>query len=842
MGNHASSVPELLAPAGDWLCAKAAVANGADAVYFGLDCGFNARARATSFALGDLPDLLTFLHQCGVRGYVTLNTLTFSDELPALEAIVRQIAGAGADAVLVQDLGLVQLCRRLAPDLAIHASTQMSLSSAEGIAVAERLGIERIVLARELSIDEIVQIGQQTSVPLEVFVHGALCISYSGQCLASQALGRRSANRGQCAQACRLPYELVCDRRTVELGNKKYLLSPQDLAAHDLVPELIEAGVAALKIEGRLKQAEYVASITRRYRQAIDAAVAGRPLCLTPDQVQEMAISFSRGFSTGWLRACDDKALVPATSSAKQGVLVGTVRGVSKGRVSVDLCGQLRAGDGIVFQGDRAAGIEAGGRVFAIYRDGRRITGIVTSGLVELTLHRAGHAKRRFWPGQQIWKNDDPALTRRWRHSFAGDIRGRERPLEIAVSAAIGESLCLEAQAKGLPTVACSSAEPLAPATRHPVTREFLEQQLGRLGGSGFVLVRLRATIAGAPMVPLSLLGKLRREMIDKLRAAREEACRTVPVEVMSEPVVPQLRNQIERPVNLPMPQLLGLCRSLPQLRTALTLDLPVVYVDFRDLRAYREAVELAHGCGAQIYLATPRMHKPGELDILQALIHQQADGILARNLASLDFFVRQGVPTVADSSLNAANELTVDCLHRQGAMRVTASYDLDDGQLLAMARRAPAATLEVVVYQHLPMFHTEHCVFSALLTPGTNKQNCGRPCARHEIRLRDRVGAEHLLTADIGCRNTLFQAEARSRARAVGQLLRAGVRHFRVELLLDDGAGQLRQHVDRFRKLLAREHGGLPDTPLSSQASARIADSEESGTTDEQVVPHRDS
>ena len=209
--------------------------NGADAVSFGLDGAFTARARAAGFAADDLPEVLAFLHRAGTRGYVTLNTLAFSDELDPLEAIGRQIAEAGADGVLVQDIGLLSMIRRIAPSLPIHASTQMTLTSAECIRAIEDLGIERVVLPRELSVREIARIREQTTVELETFVHGAICVAYSGQCLTSESLGGRSANRGQCAQACRQPYELVCDGRNVDLAGRKYLLSPQDLAAYALL-------------------------------------------------------------------------------------------------------------------------------------------------------------------------------------------------------------------------------------------------------------------------------------------------------------------------------------------------------------------------------------------------------------------------------------------------------------------------------------------------------------------------------------------------------------------------------------------------------------------------------
>ena len=230
---------------------------------------------------------------------------------------MREVAAAGVDAVLVQDLGLVRLIRAICPELPIHASTQMTLTSSQTIAAGPGAGRAAGGAGPRVSVDEIRRIRSETTMPLEVFVHGALCVAYSGQCLTSESLGGRSANRGQCAQACRLPYDLVCDGKDVDLGEQKYLLSPQDLAAYDLVPQLIEAGVCSFKIEGRLKTPEYVANIMRHYRQAIDAAMAGRPVEFTPRDVEEMELSFSRGFSHGWLDGCDHKLLVPAASSVQ---------------------------------------------------------------------------------------------------------------------------------------------------------------------------------------------------------------------------------------------------------------------------------------------------------------------------------------------------------------------------------------------------------------------------------------------------------------------------------------------------------------------------------------------
>jgi putative protease len=819
-----------LAPARDRDCVRAAIENGADAVYFGLQVGFNARDRAVNFAIEELPDVMALLHQRGMRGYVTLNTLAFPSELPMVEKTVRTLAETGVDAVLVQDLGVLQLVRAVCPDLAIHASTQMSLTSAECINVAERLGVERIVLARELAIDEIRAIRSRTHVPLEVFVHGALCVAYSGQCLTSESLGGRSANRGQCAQACRLPFDLVCDGRDVDLGQVKYLLSPQDLAAFDLIPQLIDAGVSALKIEGRLKTAEYVANVTRHYREAIDTALAGRPVQFTPRQIEEMELSFSRGFSPGWLLGNDHKRLVPGKSSANRGVLLGEVTQVRGQRVQVRLSRGIKAGDGITFEGDRLAGLEQGGRVWAVYQGGRRLEAPVDQGLVELTFVREAVDFDQLWPGQQIWKTDDPELARRIRRSYTDADPQRRVPVTMRVRAAVGEPLDVQARTATGATCEVQSDEPLPAARQHPVTRELLEEKLGRLGGTVHELEKLEAEIIGSPMVPMSVLGKVRARLKELLDAA---GVALPPRRIAPPPVLERLRAENRTGLGQAAhvdasgrdatglgetglrgaspdlePQLRILCRTLAQLETALSCGERDLQVEFPDIRQYAQAVPLAHASQAQIYLATPRMQKPNEVGLFRAIARHGADGILVRNLGGLAFYGAEGLPCVADFSLNAANDLAVHELRRLGALRVTASYDLNRDQLLDMVAAGPPQWLEVVVHQHMPLFHMEHCVFCALLSPGTNHTNCGRPCDDHEVRLRDRLGLEHLLQADVGCRNTLYNAVAQSGAEVVPELLAAGVRHFRVELL-EENADQVRETIGLYRDLLAGRLSG---------------------------------
>jgi putative protease len=786
-----------LAPAGDRICLLAAVENGADAVYFGL-ARHNARMRAHNFDGAELAEVMALLHHRGVKGYVTLNTLVFTAELGDLEAAVREAALAGVDALIVQDLGLVRLIRAIAPDLEIHGSTQMSVTSEEGVDLARDLGCSRVILARELSLAEIARIRRATDLPVEVFVHGALCVAYSGQCLTSEALGGRSANRGECAQACRMPYEIVCDGRSVELENIQYLLSPRDLAAYDLVPRLIDLGVASLKIEGRLKSPEYVANITRHYRTAIDAAWTGRPVEFTPRDIREMELSFSRGFSHGFLDGNNHKVLVRGDYSKKRGIDLGVVESVTGSGIRMSAKAPVKPGDGLALDGDKGKGrIEQGGRVYEVIHLGRPMEGERPSedggfaGPVELRFGRESVDLRRVAIGQRVWKTDDPELTRRLRRTFEGPP-SRKVSLDIEVSAITGEPLRIAGRTATGQGVVVESTEALGRAESRPADESLFRAQLGRLGGTIYELGHVEATISGEPMVPMSLLNRLRRELVERLD---EAASSTSPRSIAAEPVLPSLLAPIasekarERPAtgDTTRARLAVLCRRTEQIEAAVAQGIGTVYADYQDIKEYHNAVEAAHTGGASIYLATPRIEKPGEANLFKYLAGRGADGILVRNAGGMRYCSEHGIPFVADFSMNAANPLTVELLRSRGAVRVTASYDLNVDQLVDLLDATPGSWLEVVVHQRIPMFHMEHCVFCAFLSPGTDATNCGRPCDHHDVKLRDRVGAEHPLKADVGCRNTLFNAVPQTAAEYLPRLLSHGATHLRVEFLDED-------------------------------------------------------
>src|SRR5919206_2121304 len=325
--------PELMSPAGYWPQLKTAIEAGADAVYFGLT-HFTARAKV-GFGLSELPEVMQTLHARGVKGFVTFNTLVFDHELLEAEEALAAIAEAGADAIIVQDVGIAQLAKRIAPGLEVHGSTQMSVTSAQGAELAKQCGCARVVLGRELSLSDIERIAQATDIDLEVFVHGALCVSYSGQCFSSEAWGGRSANRGQCAQACRLAYDLIVDGQLRPLGDARYLLSPGDLYALHHLPEIVRLGVSALKIEGRYKDADYVALTTQAYRKGVDEAWADLPLSISRQEELRLEKVYFRGLGPYFISGTNHQAVVNGRSPRHRGVLMGRVGRVLDGSIVI---------------------------------------------------------------------------------------------------------------------------------------------------------------------------------------------------------------------------------------------------------------------------------------------------------------------------------------------------------------------------------------------------------------------------------------------------------------------------------------------------------------------------
>jgi putative protease len=754
--------PEVMSPAGYWPQLRAAIDAGADSVYFGLK-HFTARAKV-GFQLEELPEIMRTLHGRGVKGYVTFNTLIFEHELKEAARSIAAIAEAGADALIIQDVGVAELAHQIAPQIEIHASTQMSITSAEGARLAQRFGVSRVTLARELSLQEIRAIRAETDCELEIFVHGALCVAYSGQCFSSEAWGGRSANRGQCAQACRLPYEMIVDGELRPLGDVRYLLSPGDLYALHQVPEIAKIGISALKIEGRYKDADYVALVTRAYRKAVDE------LPVTPQEELQLQQVYSRGLGPYFISGTNHQAVVQGRAPRHRGVCMGRVTRVLADRVLIEPDGThniapLKAGDGLVFDA-------ADWRSPQEQEEGGRLYQVVSVSPRTLELHFANGAVnfKRIRTGDLVWRTHDPDLDK-----AISQLPVRKQQVRVQVKAHEGQPLKTDWILSKI-RITVNSTEPLGKAQTHALNVDRLRDQFSRLGNTPYELTGIEFDLAGSPFAPVSLLNQIRRQAVEALMSA-QAASKAVVIHPPEWPLFKPVEPRETEPISLHL-----LVRTKEQLDAAIELRPASITLDFLDLYGLKPSVERVKESGIPVRVAAPRILKPGEeriVDFLQRL----ACPILVRSTGLLELLKnRAELELTGDFSLNAANSLTAATFLKLGLHRVTPTHDLNAEQVSDLAQRVGGAVIEAIAYQHLPVFHTEHCVFCRFLSTGTSYKDCGRPCEKHRVEVRDTSGRSHPVIADIGCRNTVFGAEAQEASAHVESWLRAGIRHFRLE------------------------------------------------------------
>jgi putative protease len=431
---------------------------------------------------------------------------------------------------------------------------------------------------------------------------------------------------------------------------------------------------------------------------------------------------------------------------------------------------------------------------------------------------RASVNPERVMPGTRVFKTDDPRLNAELRSTFAGvgSAPGRV-PVFLRITGRVGERLCVQAGAEfpngALPQCVVESSLPLVAARTRPLTQAVAEEQMGRLGGTPFHLAGLHFEVEDGVMLPLSELNRMRRELVDVMPGpwgVRPDAAGNFPV-VSAVPRVAEAAVVTEEEAAVAAPQLTVLCRSLEQIEVALECGVKTIYADFEDIRRGAQAVALVRAGegGSRLLLATPRIQKAGEEGFFKVIERAEPDGVLIRNLGAIRYFSsRPHLVRVGDFSLNVANPLTADFFMSHGLQRLTVSYDLNLPQVVDLVRGAPPSWFEVTLHQHMPMFHMEHCVFAAFMSQGRDYTDCGRPCEKHRVELRDRVGQLHPLLADVGCRNTLFRGQAQTGARFYSELKTNGIRHFRVELLRENAAGT-RTILEAYQRLLAGADDG---------------------------------
>jgi U32 family peptidase len=802
-------VPELLSPAGSLDAARAAIANGADAIYLGAE-RFNARDDGAQLTLEELDQACRLAHSRGARVYLTLNTLIKPAELADALALLGECIDRGIDAVIVQDLGLVRLVRRIYPALEIHGSTQMTVHDAAGAGVLEKLGVKRVVLARENTMDDIRAI--RSAVPglaLESFVHGALCISYSGQCLMSGMISERSANRGSCAQSCRKDYSLTnsITGATLDTG---FLISARDLAAHEHLEDLAEAGVRTLKVEGRKKKPEYVATVTRSYRAFLDQIAKGehvQPLAHTGDLVQ----IFSRGFTGGMYGGRAGRDYITRDQPDNRGVDIGVVTGWSRGGLFVELSTALESGDGIALE--PPAGEQ--GTV-----TGFSVTSARTLSTRDGITRQVIDARMPVPNGWRVIRTSHAALLARARESFAAlaaPARGRKTRVDVRAFGSAGSPLKLLFAADG-EEVDVRTEIALVPANKRALDQTQLREQLGRMGETPFALGSIddRALAAGL-FIPVSEINGLRQRAIEQLLVRRDWVRQTLQAERAADIehaiAAPHVALQTA-PQTAPFALAADVCRiedayaAADAGATEISLD-PFLRHPLPPVTRVSALASALAARGISFRLRTPTIVRPAErkhLDKWLAL----GTPILTGHLGLLAELAVEGRDVVGDYALNCFNQHTASELFALGATRLVLSVELTGDEIAQVTAPRRGRGFDTLIYGRPEGMTIEHCVLSAAFD--REPTTCRDLCVRDHplVQITDPAGYTFPVATDSACRNRLLHSRPIEGSEFLPRLWSTGIRGYRMLFNLPgDPVGEI---TSRYREALeALAEGAVP-------------------------------
>ncbi|MDR3592897.1 MAG: DUF3656 domain-containing protein [Negativicutes bacterium] len=806
---------ELLAPAGSLDAFTAALESGADAIYLGGQM-FGARHYAANFTDEELATAVRDAHLRGVNVYVTVNILLDDSEIPVLIPYLRHLYAIGVDALIVQDLGVARLARRVTPGLPLHASTQTTVHNLAGVKFMAQLGFSRVVMARELSLEDIRHICRHSPIGVETFIHGALCICYSGQCLMSSMIGGRSGNRGRCAQPCRLPYSLVdaAGRDVLAPADAgEYLLSPKDFCTIEKLPDLIDAGVVSFKIEGRMKRPEYVAVVVDSYRRAIDAYLADKATYIVPaEDPKNMAQVFNRGFTTGFLEGRPGKDMMSDRRPNNRGTHIGRVLAYHHKERTVDikLDEPLATGDIIEFW------VKVGGRtnvpVSSLKLDGQATDYAPAGAVVTVTADKPVRA------GDRVFKTHDNTLMEKAKTFFAGASPVRRIPLAVLVEAAEGRPLRITLTDPDGNVGRGETAFLAEKALKRPLDEATVAKQVGRLGTTIFDMAELECRIDGTVMVPVSEINEARRQAVEALESAR-----LAPFDRPSLPDVP-VRELFSLPPQRPQsekePALVVNVDSLEKVAAALdggadTIMFGGESFQPRDLSAddYRRAVALVRDRGREIILNTPRIIKEWQMEGLHkelALFAELGpDSVSAANSGTLE--ILKNYPSLrihGDYPLNAYNSIAVGFFAEQGLTGLTLSPELNFTQIEQLTGRYDLP-LECLVHGYLPLMVSEYCVAGSFLG-GMHRGACDRPCRQGDYRLKDRKGETFRVVTDQYCRMHILNAKELSLLPHVGKFQRLGISRLRIE-----GKAATAEHVAGITRLYRELIDKGEDHPL---------------------------
>jgi putative protease len=796
------AVPELLAPAGSLDAVRAALANGADAVYLGAD-RFNARDEGAQLTLDEVEEACRLAHERGRRIYLTLNILLKPAELADALVFLGEAIDRGVDAAIVQDVGLVRLIQQTYPGFELHGSTQMTVHDASGARVMRDLGIDRVVLARENTLGDIRAI--KSAVPelgLETFVHGALCIAYSGQCFMSGMISERSANRGSCAQSCRKDYVLD-DVTTGQELDRGFLISAKDLSAAEHLADIADAGVGCLKVEGRKKRPEYVATVTHGYRTFLDRIAGGDRTPPAPVDVEPLAQIFSRGFTGGMYGGRQGREYVTRSHPDNRGRELGIVVAHEGRELIVELTSPLQIGDGVGFEApDSHGGAAVGFTIDAV----RTIAG---KGPLRQAI--ALPSRIAVSDGSRVIRSSEAALLERARASYASlpaELRARKARVDVRVFGSAGGPLKAVFSADG-EQVTVRSDVSLAPASKRSLDDSSLREQFGRLGETPFVLGTLEhVALAPSLFLPISALNHLRQQAVDELLQRRDWA---------RQAVVADRRDVIDRalrlepvehssPVSSSPFDLVASVFTLDDARAAAAAGATTVVLDpflrhpTPPVTRVRALAEELHANGVALRLRTPTIVRPEERRVTQKWLDVGLP-IVSGHLGLVAELGGEGRDVIADYAVNCFNQHTAAELFRLGARRIVLSVELTTEELLAVSAPWEGAGFDVVLYGRPEGMTIEHCVLSAAFDrePTTCRDLCVQ---KHtNVQLTDPAGYSFAVATDSACRNRLLHSRPIEGGEFLPRLWRGGLRNY--HLVFNVVGDPVAQVVSGYRAML---------------------------------------
>lgn len=739
---------ELLAPVGDWNCLKAAVQNGADAVYFGVE-QFNARMYAANFNVEDMKQVIDYCKLRNVKTNLTLNTLLENCEFDNAVDLAKEAYKAGVDAIIVQDLGLAKYLIDNIPGLPIHASTQMTVHNLQGVLKLEKLGFDRVVLSRELSCEEIEYICKNCKVEIETFIHGALCICYSGQCLFSSVVGGRSGNRGKCAGPCRLPYELISEnaetheRKSIDKG---YLLSTKDLCGIAYLPRLVQAGVKCFKIEGRMKSPEYVATVTRIYRKYIDMVLNNYDFIIDEKDINDLMQVFNRGgFSDGHLDSKHNRNLIFPEKPSNMGIYLGTIKkyNSNKGHITLQLEEDLELGDSISVSNEASKYLVSELMI-------KNVNQKKVSANTEVTI---GRMKGNIKVGDKVYRISSKALSDFAKASY-DNCENKKIPLNctvtikkntpISMEISTNKNTCYNELYSSIYVKEISNMIPID-ALKTPISVERVVKQISKTTNTPFSFENITVLLDDGLYVPsISTLNELRRTALEKVEQEILSRAKRTLLDLSK-----KSKESITYTPNVKNPEISVLFRQLELDFDYTKLDkekITNIYVSLELFISKKYSKIISYfSDNYNLYIYVPSIIKTNYKNIALSTIEQAVmiyniKGFIVSNIGDFELLKKysKDYEFIGNYTLNVFNNNTMEEYRKLGLSRITLSRELNQELIKEMLANANINT-EMIVYGNLPLMASSYCFLGE-----TNKcyPDCGTNCKKNnKYYLKDRLG-----------------------------------------------------------------------------------------------------